>query len=295
MRNACHHILLALLAISGNAIADSGLRLQLARDIKFNKPAELIYVNSSGESATIAANAALQISTNLRALSADGVTTDVGLIASVARNTLSTKPVHKWGATAELRSQIRAAQNRDPQGNSYNDTLTLFGTVTHESDRIAAESGTLYRLGATLNSNRLLRFSTSETGSTRAALKLFPTVGVYQRSFANATATPAGTTGGPFVAVLAKGSLGSVMDLTWFERVGLEASAQIARPSWGSAVTGGRSSVKLFDAGISYNLASSDSAWQPSISITRTIGADPILDEARRVQTVIAFRVGYNR
>lgn len=286
--------LFALLFISGSAMAQSDLQLQLARDIKFNKPAEFIYINSSGESATIAANAALQVSTNLRALSTDGISTDVGLIASVARSTLSTKPVQKWGATAELRSQVTIAESRDTRGGTTQDILALFGTVTRESDRIAAESGTLYRLGATLNSNRLLRFSTSEVGSTRASFKLFPTIGVYQRSFANAASVSSGTTGGPFVAVLAKGTLGSVMDLAWFERLGLEASAQIARPSWGSTATGGRSSVKLYEAGISYSLATSDkAAWQPSISITRTIGTDPILDEARRVQTVIAFRVGY--
>lgn len=293
--NLTHKLsLFALLFISGGAVAQSDFQLQLARDIKLNKPAEFIYVNSSGEAATIAANAALQVSTNLRALSIDGVSTDVGLIASVARSTLSTKPVQKSGATAELRSQITIAESRDAVRGASQDILALYGTVTHESDRIAAESGTLYRIGATLNSNRLLRFSTSEVSSSRASIKLFPTIGVYQRSFASAPLVSSGTTGGPFVALVAKGTFGSIMDLAWFERVGLEASAQIARPSWGGAVVGGRSSVKLYEAGISYNFATSDrAAWQPSISITRTIGADPILDEARRVQTVVAFRIGY--
>lgn len=277
----------------GVAMAEGDLQLQLARDIKFQKPAEFLYINTSGENAATAANVALRISTNLAALSKVGVTTDVGLIASFARNTISTTKTHKWAGTAELKSQFTTAERKDVRGATDYDIFTAFGTVTREEDRLADQSQSLYRVGGTFNSNHYLRFSTSENSKTRASLKLFPTVGFFQRS-AGGTVASSGRIGGPYVYVLAKGSLGSVLDLAWFERLGFEASAQFVRPSWGSAATQAKSVIKLYDGSLTYNLATSDNAkWQPSISITRTVGADPILDEARRVQTVVGFRVSY--
>ncbi len=277
----------AALGILDCAAIDSTPTLKLSKSLKeLDKPAEFIYTQASGKDASQVWNAAGTIDLAIAALSpADVTTTSLSATASIAKDTVATKPADTRAFTAGLRSLFLLADH---------ETLPVGFYASAEDDQIKKAHGWLYRGQVEWISSNYLQWKPT-LGSQHLLMNLFPRIGYFSRTVRGAQNGIDGRFGGPYAYAYFIARFGQVTAKdNWFPSLQLELTAQVAKDS---VATDGfvKTTRRFYEGTVSYKLydASSSGGWKPSVGLTRTVGEDPILNQPYKVQTAASFRVSY--
>lgn len=213
------------------------------------------------------------------------------MVATFAKKSGSSSDTDKRYAGLHAQSRVDlsdGAQSRTPTQVLLAADLGRWVSRTNAAD----DSSTLAHVSATLTSADYLRFGSRGSSSTRSVLQLYPRAGAFRRT--DKAGTDAGVAGGAYAGVGAVFRVGEIFDTGVFNRFSVESDAQWVRPTRAQdrAIA---STVSRYSASLVMNLADTpNSPFKPSISLSRTVGADPVTDEARKVQTSIMLHVAYN-
>jgi hypothetical protein len=262
--------------------------VRLARDIKFDRPAEISYVRDDGKSSLVQLGVAVALDSTLRSLSRDGLSTEFGAVAAYGRKN-STES--RYGGV-HLQSRIDFGETRQSAAPTQIVFSADIGRWT--SQTVSTNSATtLLHAAAVMKSADVLRIGVINAAKQHSLIHIKPRVGIFHRT-GDSSVDP-GVSGGTYVGVNALLRVGEYFDSQGvFNRLSVEGDAQGVRPN-SSNDRRGVSLVKRYYGGIVVNLTSDpDSSLKQSLSISRVLGADPLIDEPKKAQTSVMLRVSYN-
>lgn len=284
--------LLALTLITGLASSaysqEFPIKLVQSTSAPFNtKPAEIFFIQDSGERSSSINAAILSDGISLSSLSIPGtVSSEFNFGLGISKSTLNSRP-------KDLRTGHLGVDAEWSIAKLY----SLYSSLSYdeESDRVHGTRGHMVRFDLIMTG--LCQRVFQDAVQRGASLKCYPYGGYYNRAVLrtdDAELVPSGRYGGPYGGLLLRLTLGQVGETgNWWAPLRFEANGYKLKDT---TTKGGYIPMTFQFASItaSYALYQSESSkWKPSISLSREVGTNRLINEGYVSVSKVLFQVSY--